>query len=203
MARAGRSTTTRATLIEEDAPIESLIDNPRNPNIHPDDQIERLMASLRARGQNRAILARRENRMLIAGHGVRIAARRLGWTDIRVAFWDVDQATADRAMLADNRLAELSVPDTDRVSELLREIPEMDWLSVGFNGNEAEKILEDLKDHEVRVFEIDTSQVFDTFWMTVKGPLERQALVFQRMRTLLAEYPDVSITDGITTEPNP
>src|ERR1700678_1586121 len=77
-------------LVEEDAPLDSLLDNPRNPNKHSDDQIARLAASLTARGQYRAIIARKANRMLIAGHGVRMAARSLGWTTIRVVLWDVE-----------------------------------------------------------------------------------------------------------------
>jgi len=183
-------------LTEEDAPIDSLLDNPRNPNEHPDEQIERLMASLRSRGQYRAILARRENRMLIAGHGLRRAAARLGWTHIKVALWDVDQATADRAMLADNRLADLSTPNSDRVSELPREIPEADWLGVGFSADEAEKMLADLSGSELKVHEIEVSDVNDTFWISVRGPLPRQADVLKELKDLLGRYLDVTVEMG-------
>src|ERR1700733_13290277 len=118
-------------LSEEVVDITSLLDNPRNPRQHPEEQIIRLMASLKARGQYKPLLARRDNRMLIAGHGIRKAIARLGWTQAKVVFWDVDQATADRAMLGDNRLGEGSTSDDDRVAELLREIPDEEWLSVG------------------------------------------------------------------------
>ncbi len=187
-------------LDEQEVPIASLVDNPRNPRKHPDDQIVRLMASLKARGQYKPLLARRVNRMLIAGHGLRIAMARLGWTTARVMFWDVDQATADRAMLGDNRLGEGSTADDDRVAELLREIPESDWLSVGFNDDEAAKLLRSFGDTELEVREIATSTVNDTFWISVRGPLRQQAEVLQKLKQLMAENHAVSIELGITTD---
>lgn len=202
MARAAaRKKVTDGALLEEEADIGSLVENPRNPKAHPDDQIIRLMASLRANGQYKPVLARRENRMLIAGHGIRLAAMRLGWPKLQVAFWDVDQATADRTMLGDNRLGELSKSDDDRVAELLREIPEDEWLGVGFSGAEAEKLMADLVGGELKVDEIETGIVHDTFWINVRGPLPSQAVVLQRMKTLLDEYRDVTIEIGLTEQP--
>ena len=196
MTKAPTKKTPLAELIEEDAEIDSLLENPRNPRQHPEEQILRLMASLRARGQYKALLARQANRMLIAGHGVRVAALRLGWTTVRVAFWNVDQATADRAMLGDNRLGDLSTADDDRVSELLREIPETDWLSVGFSAEEAAKLLADLSGDELQVHEIETGDVSDTFWISVKGPLAMQAEALQRLKTLMGELAGVTIELG-------
>lgn len=200
MPRPPRKETASASLIEEQAEIDSLLENPRNPNEHPDDQIRRLMASLAARGQYRPLLARAQNRMLIAGHGVRLAAKRLGWVTINVALWDVDQETADRVMLGDNRLAQLSVADEDRVSELLREIPEADWLSVGFSTDEAGKLLDGLREGEIKVHEIDTTLVNDTFWINVRGPLPKQAAVLQRLKAVMAEFREVSVELGTVAD---
>jgi hypothetical protein len=188
-------------LTEDIFDIEALVENPRNPNQHPEEQIVRLMASLRVNGLYKPVLARRANRMLIAGHGIRQAAMRLGWTTIRVAFWDVDQVTADRTMLGDNRLGELSRPNQDRVAELLREIPEDDWLSVGFSDDEAAKLMSDLRDGEIQVYEVDAGIVHDTFWINVRGPLPKQADVLQHMKTLLGQYRDVTIEIGLTEQP--
>jgi hypothetical protein len=188
-------------LIEEETDIETLVENPRNPQQHPEEQILRLMQSLRLNGQYKPTLARRANRMLIAGHGIRQAAQRLGWTKLKVAFWDVDQVTADRTMLGDNRLGELSKPNQDRVAELLREIPEDDWLSVGFSEDEAEKLLTDLRGGELQVYEMEAGIVHDTFWINVRGPLPKQAEVLQHMKSLLDQYRDVTIEIGLTEQP--
>jgi ParB-like nuclease domain len=194
-------TTETGDIVEETVGIGTLVENPRNPNQHPEDQLVRLVASLRLNGQYKPVLARRANRMLIAGHGIRQAAMRLGWTELRVAFWDVDQSTADRTMLGDNRLGELSRPNKDRIAELLRDIPEDDWLSAGFSDAEAEKFMDDLSDGELVVREIEAGIVHDTFWIAVRGPLPKQAEVLQQMKTLLDEYRDVSIEIGLTEQP--
>lgn len=183
-------------LSEDDVDPGSLLDNPRNPKQHPEDQIQRLMASLTALTQYRPVLARKANRMLIAGHGVRMAVQRLGWPSIRVAFWDVDQGTADRAMLGDNRLAELGRVDDDRIAELLRDIPETDWLGVGFAPDEARGLLDGLTRDELEVREIETGPVDDTFWINISGPLKQQADVLQRTKQLMSEYPAITIELG-------
>ena len=178
------------------APIGELRPNPRNPRKHPEEQINRLMASLRRDGQTRPLLARKANHMLIAGHGVHTAARRLGWTEINVVLWDVDQATADRVMLADDRLQDLSELDNRRVAELMAEIGEGDWLATGYSVEEANKLLEGFEDGELEVYEVETQTVTDHFWVSVRGPLGKQAAVLQRMKDLLAEYPGVKIEIG-------
>lgn len=181
-------------------PIDTLIPNPRNPNKHPEEQITRLMAELRKDGQTRPVLVRKANNMLIAGHGVTLAMKRLGLSEIRVALWDVDQATADRYMLADNRLGHLSSHDDDMVAELLRGIDRGDWLASGYSDSEAEKLLASFERRELTVHEIDTADVHDDFWIGVRGPLPRQAEVLQRIKQLLCEYPEVTVELGTIEE---
>jgi len=174
--------------------ITRLSANPRNPNRHPDAQIERLMAALEHDGQTRPVLARKANLMLIAGHGVYMAAQRLGWLELQVRVLDVDQPTADRIMLADNRFGELSSRDPDRVAELLREIDSDIWLTAGYTDEEAERLLKTSVDIPVR--EIPTSAVEDTFWISVRGPLKQQAVVLSKLKAMLTEYPTVDVELG-------
>ena len=181
-------------------PIDTLIANPRNPNKHPEEQINRLMAALRKDGQTKPVLVRKANNMLIAGHGVTMAMRRLGLPEIRAVLWDVDQATADRYMLADNRLGHLSSHDDDMVADLLREIDRGDWLAAGYSDAEAEKLLASFERRELAVHEIDTADIRDDFWIGIRGPLPRQAEVLQRIKQLLGEYPDVAVELGTIEE---
>jgi hypothetical protein len=170
--------------------------NPRNPNKHSEDQINRLMASLRRDGQTRPLLARKANSMLIAGHGVHTAARRLGWDEIGVVRLDVTQEDADRIMLSDDRLAALSELDHRRVADLLTDIQEGDWLATGYSVEEANKLLQASEIKDLEVYEIETSTVTDDFWIGVRGPLAMQAEALQRMKTLLGEFPSVTIEVG-------
>jgi hypothetical protein len=190
------SDTTAAPLVAELVPIAELRPNPRNPNKHSEEQVERLMAALSRDKQTRPVLARRANQMLIAGHGVHTAARRLGWTEISVIFLDVDQANADRIMLADDRLSNLSELDDRRVADLMKEIGQGDWLSTGYSVEEANKLFgqSDIADLEVR--EIETGLVTDHFWVAARGPLAMQAEVLQRMKVLLSEFPSVTLELG-------
>ena len=197
MARPAQSTRPQSEApIVELVPIGDLRPNPKNPNKHSEDQINRLMAALRLDRQTRPLLARKANRMLIAGHGVHTAARRLGWTEIAVLFLDVDQHAADRIMLADDRLAALSELDDRRVADLMKEISEGDWLATGYSVEEANKLFEQSGVEDIEVFEIETSNVTDHFWLAVRGPLSEQALVLQRMKALLVEYPAVTVEIG-------
>jgi len=177
-------------------PVLELRPNPRNPNKHSEDQVGRLMASLRRDGQTRPLLARRENSMLIAGHGVHTAARRLGWEQIAVIYLDVAQADADRIMLSDDRLAALSELDHRRVADLLNDIEAGDWLSTGYSVEEANKVLESSEIKDLEVYEIETSTVTDDFWIGVRGPMHLQADALQKIKLLLGEFPAVTIELG-------
>jgi len=52
--------------------------------------LRRLEASIRQFGQPRPILVCQENRMIVAGHGVKIAMERAEQTQIRVILRNVD-----------------------------------------------------------------------------------------------------------------
>jgi hypothetical protein len=180
--------------------INRLVPNPRNPRKHSDDQINRLMASLRTNGQTRHVLARKANLMLIAGHGVREAAMRLGMTQLSVVLLDVDQKEADRIMLADNRLGDLSTSDPDNVAEILRTIDATDWLATGYTPEEGEKLFKGISGADLVVTEIESDDRADAFWISVRGPLGEQAQALQRIKALMADMPKVEVTLGTTDD---
>lgn len=79
----------------------------------------------------RPIVARTDGTIL-AGHHVYEAALSLGWTELHVTFVDVDDATATRIMIADNRLADLG-PGVD-LGLLLPLLQELSTESEGLQG---------------------------------------------------------------------
>lgn len=176
--------------------VEDLRPNPRNPNKHPETQIQMLMASLQRDGQTKPILVRKANNMIIAGHGVQTAARRLGWSEMQVILWDVDQATAERVMLADQRLGTLSEMDKGRVAGLMLEIGAGDWMSTGYTQEEGAKLLEAVHEADLEVFEIETSTVTDNYWIAIRGPLPDQAAVLLRTKEMLKDFPTAWIDVG-------
>lgn len=191
-----------AVLSREDGEIDTaaLVVNPRNPRKHDDEQITRLAASLRRDGQTKPLLVRRENRMIIAGHGIHQAAQMIGLERLRVVLLDVDQETANRIMLADNRHSDQSTADNARVTELLREIDQADWLATGYSDNEAEKLFDKIEASDLVVHEIEASDRQDTFWISVYGPLAEQAMALQRLKELYAEMPKITVMLGTTPD---
>lgn len=172
----------------------SLIPNPRNDKIHSRRQIDSIKASLTEFGQHKPVIAREANRMLCAGHAVWEAISELQMP-VEVKFLDVDQETADKILLADNRMSELGETDKDRRRALLQQIEADDFAAIGFLPEEVEELLAEGTD-EIEVREIETTQVEDRFWITLRGPLVEQAWVLQRLQELLGEKPEVEIEQG-------
>lgn len=161
-----------------------------------------LAASIKRWGQPQPVLVRTENKMLISGHGVALAMQKAGETQIDVLLWDVDQSTADAFMLAANRLGELSYVDPGRRRELLIGMAEDDWPAVGFLPDDVAELLAAQRE-EIAVREIETSEVSDRFWLSVRGPLVHQAVMLQRLQEAAAGIPDVEVTLGTINNDEP
>lgn len=107
----------------------------RNARIHTEAQIEALRRSLRTYGFVRPLLVNAEG-MVLAGHGILQAAQLEGIEEapcVPVEHLSEDEARA--YILADNRLAELSVWDEDLVSDELLQLRDtgLDLSLTGFD----------------------------------------------------------------------
>lgn len=175
--------------------LDALVANPRNPKRHPPEQLKRLAASIREFGQPRPILVRKENHMIIAGHGVWEACANAGLTEVDCRIWDVDQRTADAFMVGDNQLATLGRDDTDQIRELLIEFGMEDPESIGFSVEDVDKLINAVVD-DIEVVEIDTATVDDRFWISVRGPLKDQATALARLQEAMKDLSDVQVDLG-------
>jgi ParB family chromosome partitioning protein len=106
-----RQKRTKRIVNPEAAPvdIELLKPHPRNYRHHPPDQIEHLKASLREHGVYRNVVAARDWTIL-AGHGLVLAAKELGWKAISTAKLDIkpDSPRALKILAGDNEIAHLA-----------------------------------------------------------------------------------------------
>lgn len=101
--------------------IDSLVgwaDNPRKNA----DAIGPVAASIARFGFAAPILARLQNREIIAGHTRWEAAKQLGLAEVPVRWLDLSETEARALALADNRLGELADWDDAKLSEILREL---------------------------------------------------------------------------------
>jgi hypothetical protein len=120
-----RKSTTKKdeTLKIEMVPINELMDHPRNYRTHPDDQLEHIKQSLQDNGFYRNVVIAKDGTIL-AGHGVRMAARHLGIEEIPVIRLDIepDSPAALKILTGDNEIANLGERDDRMLTEMLKEI---------------------------------------------------------------------------------
>lgn len=87
-------------------PIGEMVPNPKNPNVHSDDQIERLAKILEYQGWRYPIKVCKQSGFITSGHGRLLAATKLGLKKVPVSFQDYDseeQMYAD--LVSDNAIA--------------------------------------------------------------------------------------------------
>ena len=104
-------------------PIDSLTpyqDNPRRGDL------EAIKESLAVNGQYRPIVANRRTGEVLAGNHTLRAAEQLGWTRIAVTWVDVDDETARRIVLVDNRSNDLAGYDDALLASILEDLPDLE-----------------------------------------------------------------------------
>src|SRR6266487_3284091 len=110
--------------------IDTLKSHPRNYRTHPDDEIEHLMESIREHGIYRNVVISKDGQTILAGHGVVEAARRLGLTHVPVFQTEylLDDPLALKLLIGDNEIQHLVENDDRVLTELLRELKNVDDL---------------------------------------------------------------------------
>lgn len=121
-------------------PIDQLKENPRNPNTHPDSQIELLAKIILETGWRAPITVSRRSGYIVRGHGRLMAARMAGLEECPVDFQDYESDEQElQDLLADNRIAELSAIDEGMVERMLAELVEA-GADIELTGFEAPEI---------------------------------------------------------------
>lgn len=100
-------------------PVGSLSNLPGNPRRGDVDAVAR---SYEAFGQRKPIVARRADRVVLAGNHQLLAARQLGWSEIAVVFVDDDELTGNAFALADNKTSDLGEYDVDDLLAMLQSV---------------------------------------------------------------------------------
>jgi len=104
-------------------PIARFIPHPKNPNRHPEAQIDLLAKIIILRGWRRPIVVSSRSGYVVKGHGRLAAAIAAGLTDAPVELQEYASDADELAdMVADNRIAELSEMDGHALCEMLKEM---------------------------------------------------------------------------------
>ena len=123
--------------------------NPRNPNKHPENQIEILSAIILANGWRQSITVSNRSGMIVRGHGRYLAAVLMKEKTAPVDYQDYENEGEEwRDLLADNKIAELSERDDKMVAKLLAEIPEAERVLSGYPEQESAPLVSSLEAEE-------------------------------------------------------
>jgi len=133
--------------------IENLIGNPRNPNTHPQKQIELLAKIIKNQGWRALITVSNRSGFVVHGHGRLLAAKLLGVGQVPADRQDYATEAEEWAdLIADNRIAELSQIDDTMLASLLSELntADFDVNLTGFSDRQIDNLLADFKTTEVK-----------------------------------------------------
>lgn len=120
---------------------------------------------------------------ILAGNHTVMAAQRLGWETIDVHRVDVDDDTAKRIVIVDNKANDQSTYDVEDLVNLLTELPTLE--ATGFTRDEVDQLLESLDDIDADIPERPAEPTPEGFNLLVECEnAEEQARIKAR---LLAE----------------
>ncbi len=108
--------------------VDKLITFPRNPNIHPQQQIEALAKIIKHQGWRAPITVSNRSGYVVRGHGRLMAAKLLGLPQVPVDYQDYENDAAEWAdCIADNKIAELASMDDALLRDLMSDIKDFDF----------------------------------------------------------------------------
>jgi hypothetical protein len=120
-------------------PLARLLEHPKNYRVHTEKQLLVLMESLQCHQQAKPIVITSEG-VILAGHGIAEAARRLGWDEIACTVYRGNSPEAFLVM--DNRAGALAEDDSAKLSALLAEIEREEGLSgTGYFEDDVAQLL--------------------------------------------------------------
>ncbi|MHA7956271.1 ParB N-terminal domain-containing protein [Streptomyces sp. L500] len=131
-----------ASLADLAASIADLAPYHRNPRT---GDVAAISESLSVNGQYRPIvvnkgsLTGRPNEILAGNHTFK-AAKELGWDEIAVTWLDVDDETAAKIVIVDNRSSDLAGYDSVLLADILDELPDLD--GTGYDQDALDELLD-------------------------------------------------------------
>jgi len=127
----------RATEIKL-VPIEQIIPNSKNTNVHPPEQLEMLTKHVDFQGFRNPLVISNQSGFLVSGHlRLEMAKHRGDVKELPCMFQDFESPAMEFAYLnADNELAKWANTDREKVTEYLKEFPELEIEMLGFQDFE-------------------------------------------------------------------
>ena len=127
--------------------LSALMPNPKNPNRHPQQQIDMLAHIIATQGWRAPITVSRRSGYIVRGHARAAAGMAIG-KRAPIEYQDYESDAAEYAdLIADNRIAELAVINSEDLNALLKEISQaaegFDLELTGYTSEQLEGIISD------------------------------------------------------------
>jgi ParB-like chromosome segregation protein Spo0J len=182
------------TVHDDTRSIDALRPDPKNARRHPAHQIDAIATSIKTFGMVAPIIIRPDG-TLIGGEATLTACRKL---EHRSVACRVVEGLTDRQYralgLALNRLPEQSQWDDGLLADALRSLDHDDAAAAGFSDAELLKLA--AEPEQIAVEEIDTTVVFDEFWISVRGSLKHQAVMLEALQRAAKDLDGVTVDLG-------
>lgn len=180
-------------------PINRLRENPSNPKLHSEAEVAETAAAIKQWGWTFPILTD-ETGLIIAGHRRHRAAKLLGFVEVPVMVargWT--DAMRRAYVIADNKHAERGKWD-DTLLAMDVGVLNDDGFDIGLTGltqSDLKRLAGDDDGDAVPVQEVATTMVKDEFWISIRGPLQHQAEMLQKMREVADSLDGVTVDLGV------
>ena len=131
----------------QSVPIDEIQPHPRNVR---EGDVGAIAQSLEQHGQYLPVTVQESTGNILRGNHTWRAMKSLGWTSCAAQYIDVDDDTALRIMLVDNRTNDLATYNDPALAELLIELAgsELELLGTGFDRDDLDVLLYDLNTSE-------------------------------------------------------
>lgn len=126
--------------------LAKLVPYEKNPNIHPQEQIDAMAKSMETYGQYYPILVD-DDLKILCGHGKVLALQHLGKTEgeVRIMHGLTDKQKL-KIVIEDNKIQSMSYVNYTKIEEIIREVGELDI--IGFGTDYLDAIInESVKDN--------------------------------------------------------
>lgn len=124
--------------------VAKLIPNPKNPNTHPDNQIQLLGRIIRSQGWRQPITVSTRSGFIVKGHGRLAAAQLEGFKEVPVDYQNYATEADEYAdLIADNRIAELAEIDRVKLADIFADLDtgEIPLEMTGYTEKEVEELV--------------------------------------------------------------
>lgn len=122
----------KVTMESKKMALASLQEHPKNPNMHPKEQIEDIAKSIKEYGQYYPIIID-ENNLILAGHGKKKALELLGKTEGDcIVMRGLSEKQKMKLLLSDNKIQSFSFLNHTIEEDLIKEIDDTDI--IGYNA---------------------------------------------------------------------